>query len=70
MGNVLQAGQGQAPARQATLGAGLPLSTPSTTINKVCASGTTIMLGNGEGYLLCYICRWLLGYQLESYFGV
>ncbi len=39
MGNVLQAGQGQAPARQATLGAGLPLSTPATTINKVCASG-------------------------------
>ncbi|XP_067418907.1 acetyl-CoA acetyltransferase, mitochondrial [Emydura macquarii macquarii] len=39
MGNVLQAGQGQAPARQALLGAGLPMSTPATTINKVCASG-------------------------------
>ena len=39
MGNVLQAGEGQAPARQAALGAGLPLSTPCTTINKVCASG-------------------------------
>ncbi|KAM8975826.1 acetyl-CoA acetyltransferase, mitochondrial [Pelodytes ibericus] len=39
MGNVLQAGQGQAPSRQATLGAGLPISTPTTTINKVCASG-------------------------------
>uniref|UniRef100_A0A8C8SC60 acetyl-CoA C-acetyltransferase n=1 Tax=Pelusios castaneus TaxID=367368 RepID=A0A8C8SC60_9SAUR len=39
MGNVLQAGQGQAPARQALLGAGLPISTPATTINKVCASG-------------------------------
>ncbi len=39
MGNVLQAGQGQAPARQAALGAGLPVSTPCTTINKVCASG-------------------------------
>ncbi|XP_059576868.1 acetyl-CoA acetyltransferase, mitochondrial [Alligator mississippiensis] len=39
MGNVLQAGQGQAPARQAVLGAGLPISTPTTTINKVCASG-------------------------------
>ena len=39
MGNVLQAGVGQAPARQATLKAGLPDKTPSTTINKVCASG-------------------------------
>uniref|UniRef100_A0A8C1IFW3 acetyl-CoA C-acetyltransferase n=1 Tax=Cyprinus carpio TaxID=7962 RepID=A0A8C1IFW3_CYPCA len=39
MGNVLQAGEGQAPARQALLGAGLPLCTPATTINKVCASG-------------------------------
>ena len=39
MGNVLQAGQGQAPARQATLGAGLPITTPCTTVNKVCASG-------------------------------
>lgn len=39
MGNVLQAGQGQAPTRQAALGAGLPLSTPCTTVNKVCASG-------------------------------
>ncbi len=39
MGNVLQAGEGQAPARQAALGAGLSNATPSTTINKVCASG-------------------------------
>ncbi|XP_033102605.1 acetyl-CoA acetyltransferase, mitochondrial-like [Anneissia japonica] len=39
MGNVLQAGEGQAPTRQAALGAGLPLNTPCTTINKVCASG-------------------------------
>ncbi|XP_034034843.1 acetyl-CoA acetyltransferase, mitochondrial [Thalassophryne amazonica] len=39
MGNVLQAGEGQAPTRQALLGAGLPLSTPATTVNKVCASG-------------------------------
>ncbi|XP_049679508.1 acetyl-CoA acetyltransferase, mitochondrial isoform X2 [Accipiter gentilis] len=39
MGNVLQAGQGQAPARQAVLGAGLPICTPTTTVNKVCASG-------------------------------
>ena len=39
MGNVLSAGQGQAPARQAAIGAGLPLSTGCTTINKMCGSG-------------------------------
>jgi acetyl-CoA C-acetyltransferase len=39
MGCVLPAGQGQAPARQATLGAGLPMATGATTINKVCGSG-------------------------------
>jgi len=46
MGNVLQAGLGQAPARQAAKFAGLPDSTICTTINKVCASGTkSVMLG-------------------------
>jgi acetyl-CoA C-acetyltransferase len=39
MGCVLSAGLGQAPARQAALGAGLPTSTPATTINKMCGSG-------------------------------
>jgi acetyl-CoA C-acetyltransferase len=39
MGCVLPAGQGQAPARQAALGSGLPLSTGSTTVNKMCGSG-------------------------------
>lgn len=39
MGNVLQAGEGQAPARQVAIGAGLSEETPCTTINKVCASG-------------------------------
>ena len=39
MGNVVQAGTGQAPARQAALGAGIPTSVPCTTVNKVCASG-------------------------------
>ncbi|HKJ33072.1 MAG TPA: acetyl-CoA C-acyltransferase [Balneolales bacterium] len=39
IGNVLTAGVGQAPARQAALKAGLPEITPSTTVNKVCASG-------------------------------
>jgi acetyl-CoA C-acetyltransferase len=46
MGNVLQAGVGQAPARQAALGAGLGHHVPCTTVNKVCASGMkAIMLG-------------------------
>jgi len=39
MGCVLPAGQGQAPARQAALGAGLPMSAGATTINKMCGSG-------------------------------
>lgn len=39
MGNVLSAGLGQAPARQAALGAGLSNNVPCTTVNKVCASG-------------------------------
>ena len=47
MGCVLPAGQGQAPARQAARGAGLPDSVGATTINKVCGSGMkTIMLGH------------------------
>ena len=46
MGQVLSAGVGQAPARQAALGAGLPESIPCTTVNKVCGSGMqTIVLG-------------------------
>ena len=39
LGCVLPAGLGQAPARQAAIGAGVPLSTPTTTINKMCGSG-------------------------------
>jgi acetyl-CoA C-acetyltransferase len=39
MGNVLSAGIGQAPARQASKGAGIPDAVPCTTINKVCGSG-------------------------------
>ncbi|MHA7875140.1 acetyl-CoA C-acyltransferase [Roseivivax sp.] len=39
MGNVLPAGLGQAPARQAAIGAGLPVSVPCTTVSKVCGSG-------------------------------
>ena len=45
MGNVLGAGLGQAPARQASIGAGIPDSVPCTTINKVCGSGMkTVMM--------------------------
>ena len=47
MGCVLPAGQGQAPARQAALGAGLPVSTGCTTVNKMCGSGMkAIMLAH------------------------
>lgn len=47
MGCVLPAGQGQAPARQASLGAGLPLATGCTTVNKMCGSGMkTTMLAH------------------------
>ena len=46
MGNVISAGSGQNPARQVSLGAGINLATPCTTINKVCASGMkAVMLG-------------------------
>lgn len=56
MGNVLQAGLGQAPARQAAMFAGLDENVPCTTINKVCASGMksvmlaaqSIMLGDND----------------------
>ena len=49
MGQVLQAGVGQAPARQAALRGGLSVTTSATTINRVCGSGlTAIMLGSAE----------------------
>jgi acetyl-CoA C-acetyltransferase len=49
MGNVVQAGVGQAPARQASLGAGIPNSVPCTTINKVCGSGLkAVMLASSQ----------------------
>ncbi len=44
MGNVLQAGQGQAPARQAAIAAGLPQSTRAVTVHKVCGSGLQAIL--------------------------
>ena len=49
MGCVLSAGLGQAPARQAALGAGLPQSVPATTINKMCGSGMkAVMLAHDQ----------------------
>ena len=45
MGNVLQAGQGQAPARQAAIHAGLPTSVRCTTVHKVCGSGMQTVIG-------------------------
>src|SRR5437868_4674360 len=49
MGQVIQAGAGQAPARQAALNAGLPVTTSATTINRVCGSGMkSIMLAAAE----------------------
>jgi acetyl-CoA C-acetyltransferase len=49
MGQVIQAGVGQAPARQAALAAGLPVTTSATTINRVCGSGLkALMLGAAE----------------------
>ncbi|MDG5496254.1 acetyl-CoA C-acyltransferase [Niveispirillum sp. BGYR6] len=51
MGNVLQAGQGQAPGRQAALGAGLPQSVPCTTLNKMCGSGMKATMAIHDGIL-------------------
>src|SRR4029450_12054524 len=47
-GNVLQAGQGQAPARQASLGAGIPNSVPCITVHKVCGSGMRAVMDAGN----------------------
>ncbi len=52
MGNVLQAGLGQAPVTQAMLGAGIPNTVPSTTINKVCASGSKAIMLGAESIML------------------
>jgi len=52
MGNVLQAGQGQAPARQAAIYAGLDVRTPSVTINKMCGSGLEAVIQAVRAVLL------------------
>lgn len=52
MGNVVQAGVGQAPARQAALGAGIPNTVPCTTVNKVCASGMKAVIQAAQSIML------------------
>ena len=52
MGNVLQANVGQAPAKQASLAAGIPNTVPCTTINKVCASGMKAMMLGASSIML------------------
>jgi acetyl-CoA C-acetyltransferase len=51
MGNVVQAGVGQAPARQASRGAGLPDSVVATTVNKVCASGMKAVMQGAQAII-------------------
>jgi acetyl-CoA C-acetyltransferase len=65
MGCVLSAGLGQAPARQAALGAGIPASTPATTVNKMCGSAMrSIMLASDQ--LLAGSARVIAAGGLES----
>ena len=65
MGNVIQAGVGQAPARQAALGAGLPQSVPCTTVNKVCGSGLkSVMLASSQ--ILAGEARCIVAGGMES----
>jgi len=52
MGNVVQAGTGQAPARQAAIYAGIPNTVPCTTINKVCASGMKTVIQAAQSIAL------------------
>ena len=52
MGNVVQAGTGQAPARQAAIFSGIPNTVPCTTINKVCASGMKAVMQAAQAIAL------------------
>ncbi len=52
MGNVISANLGQAPARQASIGAGIGTNVPCTTINKVCASGMKAVMLGAQGIML------------------
>ena len=65
MGNVLSAGQGQAPARQASLGAGVPDTTPTVTLNKVCGSGLQAVIFAAQ-QVLTGECEIAIGGGMES----
>jgi acetyl-CoA C-acetyltransferase len=52
MGNAVQAGVGQAPARQAAIGAGIPDTVPCTTLNKVCSSGMKAVMNAAQAIVL------------------
>lgn len=61
MGNVISAGLGQSPARQAALGAGCPKSTEATTVNKVCASGMKAIMLAAQSIALGHRQRMVAG---------
>lgn len=65
MGCVLPAGLGQAPARQASIGAGIPSSIPCTTINKVCGSGMKAIMF-GHDMLIAGSCKVVVSGGMES----
>jgi len=65
MGCVLSAGLGQAPARQAALGAGLPSSTPCTTLNKMCGSAMRAVM-SGADQILAGTARVVVAGGIES----
>lgn len=65
MGCVVQANMGQAPARQAALGAGIPVTTPCSTINKVCASGLKAIMLAAQG-LMCNHQQIMVAGGMES----
>lgn len=65
MGNVLSAGSGQAPARQASIMANIPKHTPATTVNKVCGSGMKTLL-IGRSALLTQECEVVVAGGMEN----
>ncbi|HXV73493.1 MAG TPA: acetyl-CoA C-acetyltransferase, partial [Sphingomonadales bacterium] len=65
MGCVLPAGQGQAPARQAAIAAGIPPSVPATTVNKMCGSGMKAMM-IGHDALMAGSARVVVAGGMES----
>ncbi len=68
MGNVLPAGLGQAPARQAALGAGLPVGVPCTTVSKVCGSGMKSVM-QGHDAIRCGSASVVVAGGMESMTG-